>query len=291
MTPVKFSTRAVAFLDILGFKELVKAAHESEAGRRRLSRLMRKLLSNAPLNRLVNPTAPVRLHPRSIEISDSIVLSTPLTHPDYSWYQGLQIVIMRCSQIASILLEEGYLLTGAINVGPMQHTPRNVIGVAYQDAFARQSTVCSPAIVLSPEAAREWQIQSLEKQYSPSTACLRRTVTFRTKDEEGRPTAEQREATIVNVFEPTYMNSVRALARRGPPPVMDDAWLSDCMARIQATIAENLARFAQGTPTHQSSVLSKWRWFSALYEDHGKAGIEHHLTMRPELIKWATPGT
>lgn len=143
MTTIKFSTRAVAFLDILGFKDLVKAADESEKGRRRLSWLMRRIGSNAPLNRLANPTVPVHLPPRSIEISDSIVLSTPLTHPDYSWYQGLQIVILRCSQIAAILLEEGYLLTGAIAVGSMQHTSRNVIGVAYQEAFARQQTVSS----------------------------------------------------------------------------------------------------------------------------------------------------
>jgi len=274
---IKFSPRAVAFLDILGFKELVLDADARATGLKRLSRLIQKLRSNTPLNRVVNPGVPRDLHPRSLEISDSIILSTPLTHPDHTNYWGLAILVMRCAQIAAILLEEGYLLTGAINMGSVQHTGRNVIGKAYQEAYANQSAVSSPAIILCPDAAVAWQ-KSMYR-IGQSTLCLRRSVVFKRKDAEGKPTRENREVEIVNVFEPTYMNSVRAISTRGPAPLMDDAWLSACIDRIESTIAHNLARFGPGTPTRDDAVLDKWTWLQKLFRDQGRGGIEEQLSM------------
>ena len=154
---IKFSERAVAFLDLIGFKELVREAHAHDVALRQLSRLMRRIRSNEPLNRVVNQAVPRHLHPKSLEISDSIVLSTPLIDPDHSWYSGLAVIVMRCAQIAAILSEEGYLVSGAVNVGPVEHTTRNIVGVGYQDAYACQSNVRSPAIVLCAPAAAAWQ--------------------------------------------------------------------------------------------------------------------------------------
>ena len=285
MRAIKFSPRAVAFLDILGYKELVQSAHDTAAGLKRLSRLIQKLRSNAPLNWVVNPTVPRDLHPRSLEISDSIILSTPLTPPNYPNNWGLAILVMRCAQIAAIFLEEGYVLNGAINIGPIQHTARNIVGKAYQDAYLMQSTVCSPAIVLCPDAVAAWHTLGL------SPLCLHRSVVFKGKDADCKPTLEERGAEIVNVFEPKYMNSVRAISENGPPPVMDDAWLSDCIDRIDATIAENVARFGPGTPTRNTVVLAKWTWLQQFFRDHGRPAIEQQFSMRPDLIKWTLPGT
>ena len=138
---IKFSERAVACIDLAGFKNLVREAHASTGARRKLSRLMRTIRSNEPLNRVVNHPVSRELHPKSLEISDSIILSTPLTHPDHSWYSGLAVMVMRCSQIAAILFEEGYLVTGAINVGPVHHTQHNIVGMPYQDAYEWQSKI------------------------------------------------------------------------------------------------------------------------------------------------------
>lgn len=282
MRTIRFEPRAVAFLDILGFKELVREAHDGAAGLKRLSRLIHKLRSNAPLNRGVDPAVPQDLHPRSLEISDSIILSAPLTHPDHALYWGLAIMVMRCSQIASILLEEGYLLTGAINIGPIEHTQRNIVGLAYQDAYLLQSKVESPAIVLCPDAAEKWRASPYRVGLSP--LCLRRSVTFKTKDAEGRPTLEDRETEIVNIFEPTYMNSVRSIGTRGPAPPIDDAWLSDSINRIEALTNENLKRFAPGSPQEKPSVLAKWQWLGQLFREQGKPGLQERYTVHHELI-------
>jgi hypothetical protein len=289
MRTIKFSPRAVAFLDILGFKELVLEADASAAGLKRLSRLIQKLRSNAPLNRVINPSVSRDLHPRSLEISDSIILSTPLSHPDHATYWGLAILVMRCAQIAAILLEEGYLLTGAINIGSIQHTGRNVVGKAYQEACANQSAVSSPAIILCPDATAAWQNSMY--RIGQSTLCLRRSVMFKGKGANGRPTLAARDAEIVNVFEPTYMNSVRAITNNGPAPVMDDAWLSDCIDQIDATISQNLKRFGPGTPTHNDTVLAKWTWLQHLFQAQGKPGIQQQFSVLPALIKSTLPGT
>jgi hypothetical protein len=282
MKTLRFSHRAVAFLDILGFKDLVREAHVKRPALERLSRLMHKIQSNAPLNRGVNPGVPLPLHPKATEISDSIVLSTPLRHRQDPNYWGLPIMVMRCSQIASILLEEGYLLTGAINIGPIRHTQRNIIGEAYQDAYSKQSTLSSPAIVLCRAAAAQWEAS--DYRVGLSSLCLRRSVKFKGKAADGRPTIEEHDVEIVNIFEADYMNSVRVIDNPGPIPPMDDAWLSGCITRIEGTINQNMARFASGAPEHNPSILAKWEWFAQLFHDGGKPGIQQHYSVHPNLI-------
>lgn len=279
---IKFSERAVAFIDLLGFKNLVREAHARPAALKRLSRLMRTIRSNEPLNRVVNHPVPRELYPKSLEISDSIILSTPLTHPDHSWYSGLAVIVMRCSQIAAILFEEGYLVTGAINVGPVHHTQHNIVGMAYQDAYERQSRVESPGIVLCPEAATAWDASPY--RVGASDLCLNRAVAFKDKDSEGRPISNKREAIIVNVFNPTCMNSVRSLERPGPAPKMDDVWLSGRIKRIDELIQENVARFAASGSSPHETALAKWRWCEELFRDRGRPGLEQYLTLPVSLI-------
>jgi hypothetical protein len=212
-----------------------------------------------------------------------------LSHPDHPTYWGLAILVMRCAQIAAILLEEGYLLTGAINIGSIQHTGRNVVGKAYQEAYANQSAVSSPAIILCPDAATAWQ-KSMYR-IEQSTLCLRWPVVFKVKNADGKQTLQERNAEIVNVFEPTYMNSVRAIGKKGPAPVMDEAWLSDCIDQIDATISGNLKHFGPGTPMQNAAVLAKWIWLQELFRDQGKTAIEEQFGVHPALIKSTLPGT
>lgn len=279
---IKFSERAVAFVDLLGFKNLVRDAHTSPAALKRLSRLMRMIQSNEPLNRVVNHPVPRELHPKSLEISDSIILSTPLTHPDHSWYSGLAVIVMRCSQIAAILLEEGYLVTGAINVGPVHHTQRNIVGMAYQDAYEWQSRVESPGIVLCPEAAIAWDTS--QYRVGTSDLCLSRTVAFKDQDSQGRPISKKREAIIVNAFEPSHMNSVRALESPGSVPKMDDVWLLGRIKRIDELIQENVARFAPGGSSPHEPALAKWKWCEEVFRDRGRPGLERYLSLPLSLI-------
>lgn len=74
MRVIKFEERAVAFLDVSGFKQLVHQAQADDVSRKRLSVLLRKLQSNRNLNAIVKRNVPKEMRPKSLEISDSIVL-------------------------------------------------------------------------------------------------------------------------------------------------------------------------------------------------------------------------
>ena len=279
---IKFSERAVAFIDLLGFKNLVREAHASAGARKRLSQLMRTIRSNEPLNRVVNHPIPRELHPKSLEISDSIILSTPLTHPDHSWYSGLAVMVMRCSQIAAIFLKEGYLVTGAINVGAVHHTQHNIVGMAYQDAYEWQSKVESPGIVLCPAAVSAWK--SSPYRVGVSDLCFNRSVSFKDRHPDGKPLSKERETIVVNVFEPNHMSSVRALERPGPAPKMDDVWLSEQVKRIGDLIQKNIAQFSPGGASPHRSALAKWRWCEEVFRDRGRPGLEQYLSVPVSLL-------
>ena len=279
---IKFLPRAVAFLDILGFKDLVRDAHVNAVALRRLSQLMCKIRSNEPLNRVLNSTVPRNLHPKSLEVSDSVILSAPLTDSHHSWYSGLAVTVMRCSQIAAILLEEGYLVSGAVNIGPAQHTQRNILGVAYQDAYEWQSKVHNPAIVLCPEAATAWQASPY--RVGSSDLCLKRAAEFKDKNINGTQTLKKHETIIVNPFEPTYMNSVRSLDKRATAPKLDDAWLSARIERIEELVRGNLAQHAPGSPTQKPSAYTKWQWFDKLFREFGRPRMEEHLSLPMSLV-------
>ena len=80
----------------------------------------------------------------SSEIGDSVIVSTPLTHPNLSTYWSLAILVMRCAQVAIPLLGVGCLLSGAINIRFDSPHGQNIVSKAYQDAYANQSAAGSP---------------------------------------------------------------------------------------------------------------------------------------------------
>jgi hypothetical protein len=107
----------------------------------------------------VEETVPSDLIPKHIYISDSIILSAPLRvrFDHMRNYSGLDILVMRAIQVSHALLNAGYLVRGGIAVGPLWHSLSNVVGTAYQEAYALERRSWEPRIVLSEEAARLWQ--------------------------------------------------------------------------------------------------------------------------------------
>jgi hypothetical protein len=159
---ITFEDRAVAFIDVLGFKALTDQAVGDPAARLKLSQLISNLGSVVPiLDANVERTVPSDLIPKSIYISDSIILSAPLTvrFDQVKNYSGLEILVMRCIQVSHALLDEGYLVRGGIAIGPLWHSRSNIVGPAYQEAYALESGTKDrlPRIVLSPEATRLWK--------------------------------------------------------------------------------------------------------------------------------------
>lgn len=78
MPKIVFEQRAVAFIDVLGFKSVVENSGGSNL--RFLEELLEILETAVPsMDGAVDSAVPKELIPRHISISDSIILSTPLT--------------------------------------------------------------------------------------------------------------------------------------------------------------------------------------------------------------------
>lgn len=156
-TTISFEKRAVAFVDVLGFKALVdKAASTNDLAS--LSELVDLLSSSIPsLDATVDKSVSKTLIPRHIYVSDCIILSAPISDPSYKFYNGLSIVAMRVIQLSHLLLRAGYLIRGGISVGDVWHSDSNIVGPAYQEAFGLEHAGKEPIVVLSASAAQCWE--------------------------------------------------------------------------------------------------------------------------------------
>jgi hypothetical protein len=157
---ITFEDRAIAFIDVLGFKNLTTKAVTEPAALLELNRVVALLSAVIPiLDSGVEKTVPSDLIPKHIYISDSIILSAPLRvrFDHMRNYSGLDILVMRTIQVSHALLNAGYLVRGGIAVGPVWHTLSNVVGPAYQEAYFLERKSWEPRIILSDDATRLWQ--------------------------------------------------------------------------------------------------------------------------------------
>lgn len=154
---MEFENRAVAFIDVLGFKALVNEAVESEQAKQQLVDLVALLEAAIPrLNDGVDAAVPRKLIPRHLYISDCIILSAPLTDSERSWYNGVSIVVMRAIQLSHFFLNKGYLIRGGISAGKVWHTESNIIGPAYQEAYLLEAGGKEPRVKLHSHALQHW---------------------------------------------------------------------------------------------------------------------------------------
>ena len=149
---------AVAFVDVLGFRALVSRAHANDEDASALVAVMELLEGVVPaLDAKVDRsvvTAP--MIPQCAQFSDSIVLLAPLRVNGRPYYNGLEIVAMRCIQVAHIALDHGYLVRGGIDIGPIFRVGANIAGRAYMNAVATEKAAKNPRIVLCEDADRWW---------------------------------------------------------------------------------------------------------------------------------------
>ena len=154
MVWMMFEQRAVAFLDILSFKKLISEAERDAAGLYRLISLKTVIESHVRYdNANVSRDVPVEMHPKYLFVSDSIILSAPLT---LGKYDGLNVIVVKAIQIAQKVLEFGHLIRGGISVGPVWHEERNIFGSGYIEAFFTEQDAIHPRIRLSASASKIW---------------------------------------------------------------------------------------------------------------------------------------
>jgi hypothetical protein len=154
MPILPFKTSAIAYLDVLGFEALIRAA-EVNANDLNTFNILRSSIDGHVKydNEKLCPEIPKEEHPRYLFVSDTIIVSNPM---DAS-YDGLSALVVKTTQIALRVMHAGYLLRGVINVGSVWHTHDNVFGTAYMEAAAKEKSVDSPRVLLTAPAAKLWR--------------------------------------------------------------------------------------------------------------------------------------
>jgi len=158
MPEVSFAEHAVAFLDILGFKDFIAAAEISGSDEfaqfSQLLGVIGRQLDFVSDDGKEQHKFPSDVGLTIIHISDSFVLSAPMNNEARPDYSGLVAVAIKSIQLAHRLIDMGFLIRGGIAVGTVYSTPINIFGTGYQNAFRTESDFAkTPRVLLHQSAA------------------------------------------------------------------------------------------------------------------------------------------
>jgi hypothetical protein len=138
---VRYEERYCAYLDILGFRDLVRSLSTDPTHVQSLRRLLQKV--HAP------PEAELKPRVRVQSISDAVALSTELNAA------ALDAMLQSITWLTLDLLWEGYFVRGAVVKGPLYHDDRIVFGKALVDAYYYESEVAKYPRVIVVREVRE----------------------------------------------------------------------------------------------------------------------------------------
>ena len=232
MQNINFEERAVAYIDVLGFKSVVDHATQDTKKLEELEKLIELLSTAIPsLDGVVDANISKNLIPKHIYISDSIILSAPLTSEKIARYNGLSIIVMRVIQLTHMLLSSGYLIRGGISVGNVWHTESNIVGCAYQEAYSIESQVIVPCVKLSDAAKNYWN---------------------KTEGRESKMCLNYKECFMVNG--------------------LHDYYIQDKSHGASERAFENYARIVNQNikSNHSESVRYKWWWFKEFLDNEAR---------------------
>jgi len=147
MAESEYPARYVAFLDILGFRELITNLNEDETKLSSVRDLLRNIHNPDPeLFKNLLPKSDFRAQ----SISDAVAISATMTP------EGLAHIFMAVERLAQKLLKAGYFLRGAIAKGKVFHDHEMVFGEGVVRAYHFESAVARyPRIMLPREIVED----------------------------------------------------------------------------------------------------------------------------------------
>ena len=147
---VGFESKSVAFLDILGFSELVKRSEEDVEIRDRIIRALDSIAGFVPGPKM-------KPEVRYTAFSDSVVISGP--DDDF----GLYAVAEGARMLGKNLLFQGILCRGGITVGFLHHSSDKVFGQGLIDAYLIESQTANyPRVVVDAKLVDRFSAFSSE---------------------------------------------------------------------------------------------------------------------------------
>jgi hypothetical protein len=166
---LKYEKRIIAFIDILGFRELIKDSEKNPSTLEKIYEI---------INYFKNWEKPESWNLKTIEIeedaqkkglanfdlsnkstctcfSDSIIVSIKISDGDIN--ASLSTLIANISYIGSYIIQKGILFRGAITIGNIIHQDNGIIlGQGFIDAYNLESKLATfPRIVVSDKLIKE----------------------------------------------------------------------------------------------------------------------------------------
>lgn len=168
---VTYETRAVAFIDILGWSRAVEDSATSPELRRKLLNAVWALSTQSKKD-VEDDTPENPSFDQATQFSDNVVISIP-----YSGHRDLMRLIGQITSYQHSMFTLGLPLRGGIAVGPLFHAGSLVFGPALNEAYSLESKMAShPRVVVA---------KSLNPQIEKAARSLPRHWSFVVKDDDG----------------------------------------------------------------------------------------------------------
>lgn len=167
---MQYEERLVAFLDILGFKEIIKKTESETKELENLISLLRRIKDG--VEKLKNEdenSTDIRMS----VFSDSIIISAALAS-DVDMFAGQ---LLRTN---IWLLEQGYFVRGGIDYGKVYHREDTVFGPAFIRAYELEKIADYPRIILSEKAK-----EKLHHEKNENTIAVKVSSSYFKKDCDG----------------------------------------------------------------------------------------------------------
>ena len=152
----KYEVRYCAYIDILGFSELIGQLRTDPARSETVRALLTKIRHPYDENLVGFGDTGFRAQ----SISDAVAVSTLPTS------QGLSVLCAALREISLGLLYHGYFVRGAVCKGPLYHDDNMVFGEALIRAFRLESEIVKyPRIMLTKEVAEDGLASTYEESF------------------------------------------------------------------------------------------------------------------------------
>ncbi len=150
-----YEERVILFLDFLGFKEIIEQTEQDEELINRIARAIDHIKTVAEEEGL-HETQQVT------QFSDSLVVSYAVHDPSAVFW-----LINNLGYCVVELAYQGFLLRGAVTVGPLLHTSDHLFGPAMVKAYELESKTAKYPRVIVDEEVFEVARQSRSKLHDP----------------------------------------------------------------------------------------------------------------------------
>jgi hypothetical protein len=134
-----YENRLVLFVDFLGFKDLVERTRDDP-------KLIQRIVSAMDNFREIADTQEFYRTQRVTQFSDCVVVSYVIDEES-----AVFDLILHIGLVVLELAERGFLLRGAVTVGPLLHTKDHLLGPAMVRAYELESRVAKyPRVIVDP---------------------------------------------------------------------------------------------------------------------------------------------